>query len=303
MIPRFPAFKKLEITDKAKMDAYASAFPPYSDFEFGSLWSWDVKEEMAVSWLNDNLVVRFTDYTSGHPFLTFLGTERVTETVEELLEHSEAEFGTKELHLVPEVTASLIDSSLYAVEESRDHFDYICDVSQHLEYPGKERKAHRTLLRQFHDAYPEFERVSLDLSSAKVRKEVSDIYKRWDETRGFLTTSESFAYERFLDSIESLTYAAVGLRVAGTLIAFHIASLPPGTCADALFSKADIAYRGVYPTLDFAVAHDLLARGYTHMNIQQDLGIPGLRKAKESLFPAYYLKKYSVREKVVPMDA
>jgi len=46
------------------------------------------------------------------------------------------------------------------------------------------------------------------------------------------------------------------------------------------------------------VAEDLLARGYTHMNIQQDLGMEGLRNAKLALKPAYFLKKYSVRRAV-----
>lgn len=301
MIPHFPTFKKLEISDKEDVDSHTGSFPPYSDFEFSSLWSWDVKEEMAISLLNNNLVVRFTDYTTGHPFLSFLGTERVDETVEELLAYSARELDRQDLQLIPEVTADLISRDIYHTEESRDHFDYICDVTQHIEYPGKKRKAHRTLLRQFHEAYPEFERISLDLTSERVRKEVSDIYKRWDRDRGFITMSEGFAYERFLDSIENLSYTAVGLRVAGIVVAFHIASLPPGTCADALFSKADVAYRGAYPTLDFAVAHDLLERGYTHMNIQQDLGIEGLRRAKESMCPAYYLKKYSVRERMIPL--
>lgn len=294
MIPLFPNFKKLELLDREEVDEITAQFPPYSDFEFGSLWSWDVKEEMELSILNKNLVIKFTDYTTGEPFLTFLGTESGNETAEALLNYSASKHYQAILHLVPEVSAVGLDPNVFCIEESRDHFDYVCDISRHIEYSGNELKSHRKLLKQFTESVPHFERVSLDMTSEAVQREVADMYRRWDENKGFLTTSEAFAYERFLAAASTLSYSAVGIRVDGELIAFHIVSLPPGTCANALFGKADIAYRGVYAAIDHVVAQDLLDHGYTHMNIQQDLGIDNLRKAKLSLHPAYLLKKYSV---------
>ncbi len=297
MIPDFPHFKKLELSDKAEVDAHTAQFPLFSDFEFGSIWSWDVKEEMEVSILHGNLVVRFTDYTTGEPFLTFLGAQEANETADALLKESVARGYEARLHLIPEVSAVGLDPNQFLIEESRDHFDYVCDVSRHIDYSGAALKAHRKLLSAFKKSYPDFERASLDVTIKEIQQEIAEVYRRWDENKGFLTTSESFAYERFLASEASLDYSAVGLRVGGILIAFHVVSLPPGTCANALFGKADTAYKGVYAALDHIVAHDLLSRGYTHMNIQQDLGIENLRIAKQGLHPAYLLKKYSVHRK------
>lgn len=294
MIPAFPAFKKLELSDRAEIDAHTGQFPPYSDFEFGSVWSWDVKEEMEVSLLNENLVVKFTDYTTGEPFITFLGAKDASETAAALIRESIALGYRPSLSLVPEVSTVGLDPNEFALEESRDHFDYVCDVSRHIEYPGPELKSHRKLLTSFKEAYPDFEHASLDVGSEEARKEIADVYRTWDENKGFLMTSEAFAYERFLAAAHALSYSAVGIRVQGKLIAFHIVSLPPGTCANALFGKADTAYKGVYAALDHVVAHDLMHRGYTHMNIQQDLGIENLRMAKLGLHPAHFLKKYTV---------
>jgi len=295
MLPSFPTFKKLELSDKEEIDTHTGQFPPYSDFEFASLWSWDVKEEMGVSVLYDNLVVKFTDYTTGEPFLTFLGTKSVNETATELLAYSLVTYGQDTLNLIPEVSSVALDPNVFHVEESRDHFDYICDVERHLEYQGNELKSHRKLLRQFSEAYPDFESVSLDLTSQVVQGAVADLFRSWNESKGFIMTSEAFAYERMLSGASSLSLSAVGIRFDGKIIAFHVVSLPPGTCANALFSKADAAYRGIYPTLDHVVARDLLKHDYTHMNIQQDLGIENLRKAKQALHPVYLLKKFDVR--------
>ena len=290
MIPQFPQFKNIELSDKEELDRYTERFPPYSDFDFASVWSWDVKEEIGISILNNNLVIRFTNYTTGAPLLSYLGTDDVNETARELIRHSP----DGRLELVPEVSTIGLDPTIFSVEEDLDQFDYVCKVENHITYEGKDLKSHRKLLQQFRNEHPNFEGVSLNMATNEAREEVAGVYKRWDESRGFVTMSEAFAYERFLAGVHALNYTAVGIKVGGKLVAFHAASLPQGTCADALFSKADTNYRGVYATLDHVVAIDLLERGYTHMNIQQDLGIESLRKAKKSLHPAYFLKKYVV---------
>ncbi|MBU2329986.1 hypothetical protein KKG57_00785, partial [Patescibacteria group bacterium] len=134
MIAEFPNFKKIELTDKEEIDGLTKKYPPYSDFEFGSLWAWDVKEEMAISVLNDNLVVKFTDYTTGNPFLAFLGENEVDATTESLLSYSRENNFEETLHLIPETVAKELDRELFVVEESRDHFDYVCDINRHIEY-------------------------------------------------------------------------------------------------------------------------------------------------------------------------
>lgn len=77
MIPKFPKFKHIELIDKEEIEKITQKFPPYSDFNFISMWSWDIKVEMIISKLNNNLVVRFTDYLTGYPFFSFLGDNMV----------------------------------------------------------------------------------------------------------------------------------------------------------------------------------------------------------------------------------
>ena len=73
MIPGFPEFKKLELSNKEEIENFTSKFPPYSDFNFISMWCWDIKGETRISKFNNNLVVRFTDYLKGNPFFSFFG--------------------------------------------------------------------------------------------------------------------------------------------------------------------------------------------------------------------------------------
>ena len=70
-LPKFPLFKNLELSDYANVLSFTKGFPPYSDFDFGSMYSWNFAESMLISNLYGNLVVRFADYVSGNHFFTF----------------------------------------------------------------------------------------------------------------------------------------------------------------------------------------------------------------------------------------
>jgi hypothetical protein len=62
MIPTFPVFKRLEITDKVDFKKIVLQFEPYSDHNFVSLWSFDTKEDCEISILNENLVIKMNDF-------------------------------------------------------------------------------------------------------------------------------------------------------------------------------------------------------------------------------------------------
>ena len=55
MIPQFPKFKHVEVTDREAVETHTHRFDPYSDFNFTSLWAWDTSNERMISELSDSL--------------------------------------------------------------------------------------------------------------------------------------------------------------------------------------------------------------------------------------------------------
>ena len=55
MIPEFPEFKILELSDREEIECVTKHFPPYSDFHFMQMWIWDIHEPVTLSKLNNNL--------------------------------------------------------------------------------------------------------------------------------------------------------------------------------------------------------------------------------------------------------
>src|ERR1043165_3627696 len=105
MIPFFPEFKFLEWNDKDNVEKLTKEFPPYSDYNFVSMWSWNTRKKMQVSQLNGNLVLLFYDYVTETPFLSFIGRNDVDDTALKLIDYSIQHYSTGILKLIPKTVA------------------------------------------------------------------------------------------------------------------------------------------------------------------------------------------------------
>ena len=295
MIPIFPEFKLLEFSDKEELELHAAKYEPYSDFEFASLWAWNVQENMEVSRIYNNIAIRFTDYITGAFFYTFIGDNEVNETTKELISLSEQKNYGSILHLIPEEAVAKLDPVAFDIEESRDHFDYLYEVEQHVTYSGGKLKSRRNFLNGFQKNHPHYGAVPLDLADELTRREVLDLCRRWEQNKGYPIPNEQRAIARFLDVAEHFNYSAVGVTVDSTLVGFCITVLLHDGRANALFEKVDVNFHGIHSLVRHEVAKSLLRLGYTHFNYEQDLGILSLRQSKKTFNPTRFLKKYSIQ--------
>jgi GNAT superfamily N-acetyltransferase len=87
-------------------------------------------------------------------------------------------------------------------------------------------------------------------------------------------------------------FGAIGgaMFVDGKMVAFTYGVPINGNTFDLCVEKGDIAYKGVYTV----VRHEFMQQipeQYTYINLEEDLGLPGLRRAKSSYHPAYQIQK------------
>ena len=83
------------------------------------------------------------------------------------------------------------------------------------------------------------------------------------------------------------------IRIGGKVAAFTIGDKLNNNTFCVHIEKADTRYSGIYAGINNCFAKDA-AVGYKYINREEDLGIEGLRKAKQSYHPAFLLKKYTV---------
>ncbi len=298
MIPEFPQFKSIELSDKEEVEKITHKYPPYSDFNFVSMWSWDIKGEMLISMLHGNLVVGFTDYLTGEPFYSFLGNNEVNDTVEKLLELSKKEGSINPtLKLVPEDSIKGLDEKKFKIIEDRNHFDYVYDLKKLSEYKGSEyhikRNSISSLLRKTQNIYTK----KIDHQDEKNKYHIFSLNNEWlahkkSKDPFFNIPNELIAINKFLSANFKNAYA-VGVFEGEKMIAYFIGEILSNDHAVGHFCKAT-KYNGLFELImkeSSVISLDLHVR---FLNFEQDLGVDGLRTSKMSYRPVNFLKKYLI---------
>jgi len=303
MIPNFPDFKKLELSDKEGMNSIVWKFPPFSDFNFTSLYSYNTEDDAEISTLNENLVIKFRDYITNEPFFSFLGINNVLETTKLLLQRSKSENFMNKLQLVPQtvIEADHKLTEFFNILEDPDNHDYILSVNELSEFSGGKFYDKRNLVNRFKRLYPDFKVKILDINDLVIKQEIIDMFFVWEEKSQKIkedTQHEFIAIKRLLKASETLNLYIQGIYVEDRMIAFTIKEIIQSPYSIIHFEKCDKSFEGISSILRLESAKFLKTNNIEFINFEQDLGIEGLKKAKQLWRPVNYLKKYIITEKI-----
>ena len=297
-LPHFPVFKPLALSDRREIETLVAGLPPYSDFNFVSLWCWNTNGQVEVSRFGANLVVRFKEYDSDELFLSFHGVSNVAATVRALLEYSDTGEMPAQLRLVPaEAIAAANLRGIAKVVEDPTANDYVLSTREWMTLAGGKFRNKRNEIAGFVRQHaPQI--VPLDPRSPAVQRDLDLLFEEWTEAReraGMASAvNEAQALRRLftLDDVSALV--CLGVVVGGEMRGFSINELVTGGYAVGHFWKADHTLHGIYPYLLRATCRALAGRGYQFLNIEQDLGQSGLAYAKRLYRPCHYLRKFTL---------
>lgn len=304
MIPDYPSFKLLELSDKSVIESFTNKYRPYSDFNFVSLWSYNIHNKVRIASISENLVILFEDYISGDLFYSILGDFNIQKSVEVLLDSAKEQKYLPYLKLVPEETVQKLLSSLETQTvqciEDRDNDDYILDIENLIKLSGDEYRAKRNFINRFINHFGEKTNVQiLDLHDSLIQSNILNLFYIWEENHHIKRTdsqNELQALNNLLSAVKNFDQLfPIGIFINEKLCAFSITEILQNGYSTIHFEKADIQYVGIYPYLKQQLATLLSKKGISYINYEQDLGLEGLRKAKLAYHPSFYLKKYIIK--------
>jgi hypothetical protein len=173
----------------------------------------------------------------------------------------------------------------------RDNCDYVYRLADLRDLRGKEFHAKRNFMKRFAALHPEVRPLTSAMAPDCVH-----VQEQWLESEkgNESARNESSALIKALHHFDELGLRGIGVFVEGRLVAFAAGEpLNPSTFVEH-FEKALTGYTGVYQYLlhQFALS---IPPPFTFLNREQDLGVEGLRRAKESWHPALLLKKYTLK--------
>ncbi len=305
VIPEFPGSVPITLDVIAAFNHLASCYPPYSDFNFVSLMSWNKDGQGRVSALFGNLVIWFPHYTHDGYVVSFMGSNKIVATAQVLLGFAEQELSVNRLELVPELVARVLQRhEKWRVREDPNNHDYILSLPLLMKREGSSLRRFRRAATTFERRYGSAAHVRpLAITERAVQAALIDVFmKREYDKRAGDFTNELSAFRQLLTYAGHYRLVGYGLEVHGNMKAFIICEdVGQGWCIGH-FWKADTTYNGIYSYLMLETARQLAAQGIVWMNIEQDLGIDTLRFFKQSFGPANHLKKFIVqRARVRPV--
>lgn len=309
-LPTFPDMANLAAEHLPAIREATDSFDSYSDFDPVSLWSWSgsVPEGYRVASCNGNVVVEFADYLSGERFLSFIGDRAVNDTAATLLAHAaEDPRLAEELRLVPEVGVAALDPSHFDVAEDVDSADYVYLAADGARMAGQRYKS----LRWTHNSWSKrwaarsrlvwLDRAELSahsdliLRSLRARRSANaavrtDLDMEIEAITRLLDTPATWGagfdgWSGLCMTDDEMCAVFINERL-GDRISGHFLKVTDHDCG-----------RGFMAWYFVELCRRADAEGVAELNLQQDLGIVGIRAAKQQLRPSRMLHKYVVRSR------
>lgn len=297
IIPNFPNFSPLLLEHKEAIDKISMQLQGYADISFTNLWTWDTDESTQISNLDGNLVIKMLDYTGDHMVFTFFGRSNVSDSIRQVLRFAQSTDLPAKIALCPEPIIELLpNESGFELTEDENNSDYILDCKKVHELKGGEFKRKRLMISRFLSRHPGLQFQELDISDKSIQKKLRQLIETWKSQTDSekIDPDEFIAIDRAIRDQKTLGIKCLGYLDGDELVAFSFVEFLDEDYGLVSFEKANKNYTGIYTALNQYEASFFLENNRRYMNIQQDLGIEGLRTAKQAWSPVKMMKKYTV---------
>lgn len=271
-----------------------------SEYSYTYMFSWFARHErdclkycysdgiVFISFCNKNLPI-FSGEKLYLPPLTTL--DKVELAYKMLTDYArEACINNFKIIQVPHYHTKLIDSSIFDIQFMDDAAEYLYYTHDIIELPGKKYHGKRGHIAKFVKSFPQFEFREYTDRDYEAVISLFDEWKAHKDGKINGIKHEFNALNTALEMRKRFSLKAGVLLVENTVIGFSLGEITPNNVGIVHFEKANIEFEGAYSMLTNSFAKKFLFKTRL-INRQEDMGIEGLRKSKQSYYPIGFAKK------------
>jgi uncharacterized protein len=291
--------KVLSIEDKSLFDGYLRGDPPQaSEYTFTNLFMW--RRKYHPKWMiSQECLFVIMDPIGDLPFALFPigpGDKRAALKVlkQMMLENFEE---SRIFRVESRMLEKFVDTSQFTVEFDRDNSDYVYLSDDLIRLPGNKYHKKKNHLNRFKKKW-DFEYRDLDIG---LIDRVLQLQEDWCEIKDCgespdLIYEDQAVYEA-LKNYEALGFKGGAILINDKVEAFSFGERLNTNTAVIHIEKANPEIPELYTLINQMFAMNAWS-DLRYINREQDLGLEGLRKAKESYYPDHLVEKYSLVTKV-----
>lgn len=287
-------FKIPEIDDKEWVtDCFSKAHSMNCEYTFGNIYVWRTAYRTQIAHFNDFLICRWgrdKDISYSLP----IGEGNFKEAVHEIINDAKKLGVAPRIYGVTDSYKGMLDFYFpyefnYTYDDGNN--DYIYNISDLASLAGKKYHGKRNHISNFKKNNPDwsYEEISKDNIA-----ECIEFHTQWIDEKNDNDSDYSFEFESVLtgfENYEKLGFKGGIIRVSGKVVAYTYGERLNEKCFVTHFEKAPSELQGAYAIINQEFAKRLLDDGYEFVNREEDLGLDGLRRAKQSYRPVIWLKK------------
>jgi hypothetical protein len=292
LFPSYPEFRELRLEDKSRLDdAFKRYDPQISEYTFTNLFVWRETFHVLLSHLENAILVKRWNPASNQFFLLPpIGTNSVVSLVKEmLLMTGERDFPP--LYGVDRLQAESLKSEDFNIREMRDNWDYLYAVQDLSDLPGSKYYAKRKNIKNCLATYnPTYKPITEEIVNQCLQLQTKWCDLRSCDTIPGLEAEHRAIKETFLHFSDWTVFGGAVL-VDGAVEAFTLGEWLNKDAAVIHFEKANPNIPGLYQVINQWFCTQTL-QDFQYVNREQDLGVPGLRRAKLSYHPTTFIEKY-----------
>jgi hypothetical protein len=198
------------------------------------------------------------------------------------------------IRLLPFPMMDIIESACpgeFRFLDDRPNYDYLYRSQDLIELKGRDYHSKKNHLNYFLSHY-QYEYVTLTSAMANQAMEFIREFnerKQLPEHEMELLEMEERAMVDVFNNLEAVGYLAAAILIDGKIEALCIGGRINKNTVTVHVEKANIAFRGLYQLINNEFCRHV-ASNIKYINREEDMGIPGLRKAKLSYKPVKLLE-------------
>jgi uncharacterized protein len=286
-------FVPIHLDHKSEFTRFLQQDPPQvSELTFTNLFMWRLKYHPTWRIWADCLLVVMAPQGSAPFGLPPVGPGNKAEALDFLAEHlAHISAEPRICRVGQDLIARFVDVDRYDVREDPDNHDYVYLTKDLVDLPGNKFHRKKNHLNRFVKTYEfEYRRMDQDMVDCVLRMQ-----EDWCEMRECAENADLYEEDRAvyeaLTNFEELDFVGGAIVIDRKVEAFSIGEPLNADTAVIHIEKANPAISGLYAAINQRFCAGEWSQT-TYINREQDLGLEGLRKAKQSYYPHHMVKKY-----------
>lgn len=265
---------------------FLERFPRQScDYTVTNMLTWGRLYQIQYLLWQDNLIIYNPKY---HAICFPVGNSFHAADLAELVKSFQEQFDHATLILIPDDWETSFPGlgGCFHIWEDRDWVDYVYASEDLALLKGKKLAKKKNLISQYIRQYPDYHVLPINAGHKEVILSFATKWKRERNADGIHLNSEMQALQYTMEQWDILPVQGYIICHQNKISAFSIFSRQTPDMATIHYEKYNPDMKGAAQLVNWEVAR-IIHQNYRWINREQDMGLEGLRRAKESYDPAY----------------